>query len=288
MRWGLTPLLKLIWTPRSLPQLGRNPRFPASTWDEAIFPYRDFRRIPRCPSHSKVGWLTLPNMRGSLSSSSQLERNQEVSATPREKPQDSPLNATWKPIALQPLESNPALPLKTWKEAWLPLCISRGSPRHPLQFERNPLIPAATREKLRVPHLISRWGLIPLPWLKRNPDFPLEPHEEACLTYCKSRGTPRFLPQVGRTPSSSSTRDKSWFPCRDSNGTLSFPSQHERRSDSSRKCLNSLPQRDTPFTPRDKSRVPCLNTRWGLTPLLQLKRKVEFHDSKQDNAWLCC
>ena len=35
---GLTPLLKLIGTPRSLLQMERNPESPASTQDEALFP----------------------------------------------------------------------------------------------------------------------------------------------------------------------------------------------------------------------------------------------------------
>ena len=99
-----------------------------------------------------------------------------------------------------------------------------------------------------------------------NPDYLIAPQQEACLRYCTAIGTPRLLPQVERTLSSSSTRNKAWLPCSDLNGTPSFSSQHERSS-------------DTPVAPLEKARVPRLNSIGSLTCLSQLEGKAEFYAS---------
>ena len=77
------------------------------------------------------------------------------------------------------------------------------------------------------------------------------------------------------TPTPPSTQDKAWFPCSDSNGSPSWPAQHEWRSDS-------------PVAPLEKAQVPCLSSTGGLTLLWQLERKVEFHAATWDEAWIPC
>ena len=76
-----------------------------------------------------------------------------------------------------------------------------------------------------------------------------------------------FFLKVERTLISPSTRDKTRFPCTNSNGTMSILSQHVGRS-------------DNPVAPLEKVQVPRLNSKGGLIALLQLERKVEFQASK--------
>ena len=87
----------------------------------------DLRAIPCYPLQLERRRLSWGNMRGSQRFLSQLERNPKLPTTTLEKTQDSPLDAIWGPFLLHYLKSNPKLLLKTQKEAWLPLCNSRGS-----------------------------------------------------------------------------------------------------------------------------------------------------------------
>ena len=52
------------------------------------------------------------------------------------------------------------------------------------------------------------------------------------------------------------------------------PGASSRKSRSFQIQLDKRP--DTPFTTREASRVPCLNTRRGLTPLFKLYRNPEI------------
>ena len=183
-------------------------------------------------------------------------------------------------------------PAVTQQQFWVPSWNLKRSLTLFTQFQWFPKIPVETWEEHCVLHLILRWGPISLLWLERSPDFPLAPQEEACFTYCNSRGAPRFLLKVERTQSSPSVQDKAWFPCSDSDGTLSFPSQHEGRSNSPVAPLEigeipaSTRQEWHPFYTREESRVTWLIKRWGLTPLLKLNRNHRVPCCKGEEPWV--
>ena len=99
--------------------------------------------------------------------------------------------------------------------------------------------------------------------LQRNPDIPVVPQEEAGLTLKLESNSSVVLP-FEKTLMSPSTRDKTTFPCNDSNVTPSINSRHEGRTES-------------PVAPLEIVPDPYLNTTGGLTPLLHLEREVEFH-----------
>ena len=261
-RQGLTPLLRVEWNSKIPVTTGEEPRISClnSRWDPIPLQW--------CKRNPEVLWL--------------LERRPNFPEATREVPWGPCHNSRGTSSFQSQLENNHEIPPWTRDEAWFPCSALRSisilSPNLKggltpfMQCQWFPMIPVATREEPHVPHLILRWGLIPLHRLERNPDCPLPPQEETFLTYCNSKGTPSFLLQIKRTLSSPSTRDKAWFPCSDSNGTPSFPSQHEGRSDS-------------PVSPLEKVRVSHFNSTWGLPPLLKLKRKVEFHASTWSKAY---
>ena len=211
-------------------------------------------------------------MRGSLSSPWYLEWNPKPPAVTRDKPKDSPVHARWGPFLLQHLECNHKFPLKTWEEAWLPSCNSRG-PRDPHQNSRwKPIFPPQLDKSPVWPTSSGDEGPFPASTQEES-QLPLAPQEEACVTDWILSGTQQILLQGKRTPSSHLTADKSWFLCNGSNGTPSIPSQQDRRP-------------VAPAYPLEKAQNPCLNSTGGLIPLRQLERNAEFHASTPDLAWL--
>ena len=88
------------------------------------------RENPTVPfTNWKEAWLPWGNMRGSLTSLIKFKRNPKLPAATWETPRDYPLNTRWGSFLLKCLESNPNFPLKTQKQACLPLCDSRGYQR---------------------------------------------------------------------------------------------------------------------------------------------------------------
>ena len=59
------------------------------------------------------------------------------------------------------------VPRHTRQVAWLPLCNSRDSLRHPSEVYRNTKFSTETRGKLHAPHIVSGRQLIPRILLKR-------------------------------------------------------------------------------------------------------------------------
>ena len=68
-------------------------------------------------------------------------------AAPRERPRDSPFNASGGPINLLRLENNAVLPLLTRMDTELPWGPTRGSLSSPPLLERNPTCPTAAQNK---------------------------------------------------------------------------------------------------------------------------------------------
>ena len=68
-------------------------------------------------------------------------------AAPRERPRDSPFNASGGPINLLRLENNAVLPLPTRMDTELPWGPTRGSLSSPPLLERNPTCPTAAQNK---------------------------------------------------------------------------------------------------------------------------------------------
>ena len=68
-------------------------------------------------------------------------------AAPRERPRDSPFNASGGPINLLRLENNAVLPLPTRMDTELPWGPTRGSLSSPSLLERNPTRPTAAQNK---------------------------------------------------------------------------------------------------------------------------------------------
>ena len=139
-------------------------------------------------------------MRGSLKSPLQVERNPKLPAATRE---------------------NQAIPPSKGDEVHFPCSTSSPSPSALSKFERSlhslyatQEVPIDTRRSLRGSTSFQQLekGLV---FLNSSRDeggnssfnFILTPQEEASLTYGNSRGIPRFLPKVERTPSMHSTPD---------------------------------------------------------------------------------
>ena len=179
------------------------------------------------------------------------------------------------------------------------------------QREMRPFPTAASREKSHVPSWASKRYSTPFMQLKKFPDIPhsrgtliiwaqlnlspfAPPHLEMRVDSPASSGKEGQRPcrpsrggwsqletreehgslaTIQKTRISPSTWDKTWFPCTDSNGTLSINSQHERRTDTLVANLRKAPG-------------PQFNSTGGLKPLLQLERKAEFYASTQVETWL--
>ena len=270
-------------------QLERRPHFPEATWEVPWRPRRKSRgtqSIPRhhhkiCPSSElrhdspavtqEQSRSPVRNLKGDLTSPRQQERFPEVPVATQDVSQASRHNlrktmrfpAQYKMMNFStaaPQEQS-QFPSRNLKEGLTPF----------MQLKVFPKIPITTWKEPRVSHHNLRRAPSSPP--KRNPESPLTLQEEACLTFWNSRGTRLFLLQVERTPSSPSTWDKVWFPCTDSNGTPSIPSQHEGRS-------------DTPIAPLEKSQVPAWTQQeaWHGFYILRGKRSsMPPHDTRPDS-----
>ena len=76
---------------------------------------------------------------------------------------------------------------------------------------------------------------------------------------------------IQKTLMSPSTRDKTSFPCNDSNVTPRINSRHKGRPES-------------PVAPLEIAPDPYLNSTGGLTPLCHLEREAEFYAPTRDDV----
>ena len=311
---GLIPLWKLE----------RNAEFHASTPDEAWLPSWTLIKSPRSlsPQERNTGfsWLksrhgpvcrqrlkrnpdvslttrkeTLPlwgNTSWSLRSPWQLERNPKLPATTREKTRDSPLNVRWGPFPEQCLQRNPTFPLETRKGTWHPWCNSGRSPKYPSPLERNTEFHATTQEEPRFPP----------PQLEMRVDSPASLGKESGRCRRPSRGGRSHLETRAHPRELCLNSKRPWFPHPlqisliplhglDWNPENWLKTRKEvwQPRGTLRKSPRPLcpleRKTDTPFTPREGSGLPCLDTRRGLTPLLKLHRKPEIHVRTGEEPW---
>ena len=129
-----------------------------------------------------------------------LERNPEVSAISREKPQ---------------------FPTANREEVGFPCIVSRETPSSPSQFERNPDSPVAIQEEPQDLSHNSRGIPRCLPQFERRPDSPAATQEEIRDPSCLER-KPTFP---------TTNPEKAWHPCGNSRGRPSSLAQSDRRPD---------------------------------------------------------
>ena len=179
---------------------------------------------------------------------------------------------------MQHLERNPTLPLEIRNGTWhpwynskiSPTCRShsRGTRSFLAQFNLSPLSPPYLDKRVDSPA-----------FLERDPDIPFAPQEEASLTL-KIKRKPRgscHMPKDTNFPvhSRQVTMSGHLLECNPEDevttrrGTDTSVAS-SGKSHSFQIQLYKWP--DTPWTTREASGVPFLNTRWGLTPLFQLRR----------------
>ena len=178
-------------------------------------------------------------------------------------------------------EMRPFSPAAPRKQSQVPSRNAKGGSTPFMQLKRFPETPITMQEEPLVSHHNSRRGPCSPPHLEMRANSPASTREDSQLSPCTSRGglshllklerNPTVPAQVERTARSLSTCDKASFPYTDSNGAPSIPSQYKGMSDS-------------PVAPLEKFQVPWLNWTGDLTPLLQLKRRAEFHASTGDEA----
>ena len=188
------PHLISRWGLTPLQWLQSNPTLLLTTQKETLLPWGNKRGSLRSPSG---------NSRGTQSFRPQLEKNHEI-------------------------------PPKTWDEAlfpWRALKEILSSQSKCKWLYATQEVPQNTCQNLRrTPSFPSQ--------LAKNPVFPTSSRDEGRFSFFNLRGIPTFplhlnrRPFVKRTASFPSTRDKAWFPCTNSDGTPSMPSQHNGTSTS--------------------------------------------------------
>lgn len=154
----MTSQLKLVRNPKSLLQLDRNPEFPASSQDEALFPWSDSRGIP-LKTHKE---------------SDSLSTTQEVPGVIQYNWRETPSFQQLKkgPVFPHSLRDDGQFPCFHLEESRFSSGTSRRRPVYLSKLEKFPAVTAARLKDTMFPfHL--RWGLIFLHRLKWNPKDPL-------------------------------------------------------------------------------------------------------------------
>ena len=207
---------------------------------------------------------------------SQRKRRNSLYATP-EVPQDTSGNLRRTLNYLPQLEKNHEILPSKRDEARFPCRDSRAIPPSSLQLEgrldsryATPLVPRDNYHNSR--------GTLSFPWqFEKSLVFPTSSREEGLfpffdsrgsqtfhrtsrgghLTYCNWRVTLSFLPQVEKTPRSTSARDQTLFLCSSLRASPSSLSKLKRNLDSL--CATLFPK--IPVATQEETRVSCHNSR---------------------------
>jgi len=182
-----------------------------------------------------------------------------------------------RPFSLTAPREQSRVPSPNSRGGVTPFMQLKGAQRSPSQLQMKPEFPATSWEEPCVSHLIWRWGPIPCCNSKGIP-----------TSLRTTRGSLCHLLKLEWNPADPSARKKDpKFPLNlrsfmiplqglQWNSEYLFTTWQEARlpCSSSRKSPNSPPElnrrSDIPLTTRVESRDPCLNTRRGLTPQMNL------------------
>ena len=138
--------------------------------------------------------------------------------------------------------------------------------------------------------LILRWRSIFLLCWESNPGIPVAPQEEAVSPWM-SKGMPVVVPPLQKTPMSQS-KDTTDYPALSrlspqvsTHNTMVCVTAVGHLERKPQIPMSTVQEAWHHCTPREKSRLACLHTRWGLTTLFKLHRSPETHVSTGEELW---